>query len=305
MRIICLHLSLLFLLSGCSKLVKPQQLLADVKELSSDKYQGRKTGTNGNKMAADYIVKRFEEVGLKPFNENFRLPFSIKNQSGKLISGTNLAGLIRGKNDDVIVISAHYDHVGIIDGVVYNGADDNASGVAALLNLAKYSKANPPQQTLIFVAFDAEEQGLLGSKAFVEAPPLDLSRIKLDVNLDMVSRADNSKLYVAGSYHYPELKKYIVSSNKQIKLVAGHDSPKNGKEDWTNQSDHFSFHKKGIPFIYFGVESHKDYHKASDDFERINKVRFENCADVILKTLIEIDKGMAIHKSFREKVIMN
>ncbi len=305
MKTIFLHLSLLFLLSGCSKLVKPQQLLADVKELSSDKYEGRKTGTNGNKMAADYIVKRFEEVGLKPVNENFRLPFSIKNQSGKLISGINLAGLIRGKNDDIIVISAHYDHVGIINGKVYNGADDNASGVAALLNLAKYFKANLPQQTLMFVAFDAEEQGLMGSKAFVETPPVDLNRIKLNINLDMVSRADNGKLYAAGSYHYPELKKYIVSSNKQIKLVAGHDSPKNGKEDWTNQSDHFAFHKKGIPFIYFGVESHKDYHKPSDDFERISKIKFENCVDVILKAVIEIDKGMAIHKSFREKVIMN
>jgi Zn-dependent M28 family amino/carboxypeptidase len=294
---------LLLILSGCSKSLRPQQLLADVKELSSDKYEGRKTGTKGNQKAAEYIIKRFEEIGLKSFNGKFRQSFPIKNNSDSTV-GTNLIGYIQGKRDEVIVISAHYDHIGIINNQIYNGADDNASGVAGLLALAKYFSTNQPANTIVFAAFDAEEMGLLGAKSFVENPTVPLGRIDLNINLDMISRADKGEIYAAGTFHHPELKRYLKLTQNKIKLILGHDNPKSKEADWTNQSDHFAFHAKHIPFIYFGVEDHSDYHRATDDYGRINTKTFQNVVDLITHNVSELDKGIAIQNGFREKLIM-
>ena len=301
-RCLIIPVILLAISASCQpkKNSKSDQLITDLKELSSDKYQGRKIGSPGNRMAAGYISERFAEIGLKTFDSSYQHKFSSRKTQG-----INVLGYIEGKKKDVIVISAHFDHVGIIGGEVYNGADDNASGVAVLLSLAKYFAAYKPQQTLIFAAFDGEEAGLLGARAFVNRPPLSLNRVILNINMDMVSRADNGKLYAAGSFHYPNLKKYLASTNKIISLVAGHDDPKLGKDDWTKQSDHYAFREKGIPFIYFGVEDHPDYHKNTDDFERIDTTRFLNCEAVILEVVLKIDKGLSLQNTFREKLISN
>ncbi|WP_256009475.1 M28 family peptidase [Desertivirga xinjiangensis] len=300
-RCLIIPFFLLAISASCQpkKAGKPDQLIADLKELSSDKYQGRKMGSAGSQMAASYISERFAEIGLKSFNNSYRHKFSnLKAQ------GTNVLGYIEGKKkNEVIVISAHFDHIGIIDGKIYNGADDNASGVAVLLSLAKYFAAHKPQQTLIFAAFDGEEAGFLGARYFVAHPPLSLNKVILNINMDMVSRADNGKLYAAGAYHYPNLKKYLTSTNKTISLIAGHDDPKLGKNDWTKQSDHYAFLEKGIPFIYFGVEDHSDYHSNTDDFERIDTSRFLNCAAIIQEVVLKIDAGLSLQNTFREKLI--
>ncbi|WP_207421324.1 M28 family peptidase [Desertivirga brevis] len=296
-------LPIILILGGCSKSLKPQQLLKDVKELSSDMYEGRRTGTEGNRKAGDYIVERFKSIGLQPIY-NWRQEFKMTGTQKTSISGINILGSLPGRRKEVIVISAHYDHLGKIEGKVYNGADDNASGVAGLLAMANYFKNNRPEFTLLFACFDAEESGLQGSKAFVENPPLPLNHIRLNINLDMISRADNGKIYACGTYHYPEFKKYLNNGNDHIKIVAGHDDPKLGKDDWTNQSDHYSFHQKNIPFLYFGVEDHKDYHRPSDDYEKINKDTFEITSDLLIKTVAEIDKKLSLQKTFRENLIM-
>ncbi|MBB2149098.1 M28 family peptidase [Pedobacter gandavensis] len=283
-----------------------QQLLKDVETLSSDAYEGRKTGTKGAEMARTYISDRFKQLGLKPVPSlpGYEQAFTFADRSGAQISGKNLLAYIPGKTDQVIVISAHYDHVGIIRNEIYNGADDNASGVAALLDYAAYFKKNKPYHSLILAAFDAEEQGLRGSKAFVAQPPVPLEKIRLNVNMDMISHNDKDELYACGTYKYPELKKYFITSKPVIKVILGHDDPKTGSEDWTNQSDQGSFNAKNIPFLYFGVEDHKDYHKASDEYQNINKKFFINAAAAILEIINNIDKERDLQSIFREKLQM-
>lgn len=282
------------------------QLLKDVEILSSDEYEGRKSGTKGSELSRAYLVKRLKEIGVEahPNFGKYEQNFEIKTRNS-VTKGINLISYIKGKSDDVIVISAHYDHIGIIKDEIYNGADDNASGVAALLSFAKYFKANQPNYTLVFALFDAEEMGLQGAKAFVANPPVGLEKIKLNINMDMISHNDKGELYVAGTFKYPELKKYLITTNPNIKLLAGHDDPKLGHDDWTNQSDQGAFNAKNIPFLYFGVEDHKDYHKATDEFKNINQEFYTNAVSVILEVVKNIDQKRDIESIFRGNLQMN
>jgi Zn-dependent M28 family amino/carboxypeptidase len=269
-------------------------LLNDVKTLSSDSFEGRKTGSAGNFKAADYITNRFDKIGLKSYNENYKHPFIIRNRRNEQIKGINLIGYIKGKSEKVIIISAHYDHVGINNSEIFNGADDNASGVAAILASAKYFSENKPNNTLLFIAFDAEEMGLQGAYSFLNNPPLSKELIKLNINLDMVSHNDKSELYAAGTFKTPAIKDIIQHADHQtgISIKFGHDQPDMGKDDWTMQSDHGPFAKENIPFLYFGVEDHVDYHKPSDDFENINPNFFYSASTAILKSIISLDKNL-------------
>ena len=269
-------------------------LLNDVQTLSSDSFEGRKTGSAGNFKAADYIINRFDKIGLKSYNENYKHPFIIRNRRNEQIKGINLIGYIKGKSEKVIIISAHYDHVGVNNSEIFNGADDNASGVAAILASAKYFSENKPNNTLLFIAFDAEEMGLQGAYSFLNNPPLSKELIKLNINLDMVSHNDKSELYAAGTFKTPAIKDIIQHADHQtgISIKFGHDQPDMGKDDWTMQSDHGPFAKENIPFLYFGVEDHVDYHKPSDDFENINPNFFYSASTAILKSIISLDKNL-------------
>lgn len=280
-----------------------QQLLHDVEILSSDSYQGRKTDTKGAEMARTYLNNRFRAIGLKAFPQlqSYEQPFSFKKGNGQTVNGKNLIGFIEGKSDQVIVISAHYDHIGIINNEIFNGADDNASGVAALLKYASYYRQNKPNHTLIFAAFDAEEMGLQGAKTFVAQPPVKLDQVRLNINMDMISHNDKGELYVCGTFKYPALKDYFYTSNPNLKVLFGHDDPKLGKDDWTNQSDQGAFNAKNIPFLYFGVEDHKDYHKATDEYQNINKTFFIDASNAILEVINNIDKEKDIQQLFHEK----
>jgi Zn-dependent M28 family amino/carboxypeptidase len=281
-------------------------LLKDLQILSSNTYEGRKTGTKGAALARNYIAGRFKEIGIKSYNElpNYEQAFSFETGNGKTVDAKNIIGYILGKSDTTIVISAHYDHLGIIKNEVYNGADDNASGVAGLLKIATYFAKHKPNNTLIFAAFDAEEMGLQGAKAFVADPPIALSKIKLNINMDMIGHNDKGELYACGTYKYPGLKKYFITSNPNVKVLFGHDDPAQGHDNWTNQSDQGAFNQKNIPFIYFGVEDHKDYHKASDEYDNINKAFFIGAADSILEIVINIDKERDSQKMFQERLQM-
>lgn len=312
-----IHMNIYVLLSlglllSCSSVkntagtVADKQLLSDVEILSSDSYEGRKTGTKGAEMARTYISNRLKAIGLKPLTQlgGYEQPFSFKNSKGADINGKNIIAYVEGKSDNVIVISAHYDHIGIIRNEIYNGADDNASGVAALLKFAAYYKAHKPNHTLIFAAFDAEEMGLQGAKAFVEKAPVSLDKIRLNINMDMISHNDKGELYACGTFKYPMLKNYFYTSNANLKVLFGHDDPKLGKDDWTNQSDQGAFNAKNIPFIYFGVEDHKDYHKATDEYQNINKTFFIDASNSILEIINNIDKERDSQQLFHEKIKM-
>jgi Zn-dependent M28 family amino/carboxypeptidase len=291
----------LFLLTGL--IAKAQssldsvQLMKDIKTLSSDKFEGRRTGSKGSRMAQFYLRDRFKQIGIEPYHNTFEYPFYFQDGE-KQTMGTNLFGYIKGKSDSVIVVSAHYDHLGIRKGQdgkdsIFNGADDNASGVGALLAIATYFSKHKPQHTLLFVTFDGEEEGLQGAKAFVKQPPVAAGLMLLDVNMDMISRNDKNELYVCGLTQFPQLKSIVDLKNTgRVKLLSGHDHKEDGAQNWINQSDHYEFYKAKIPALYFGVEDHPDYHQLSDEFEHIQPAFYFQAAQRVLKVILSADKNI-------------
>ncbi len=267
------------------------QLIEDLRYLSSDELEGRLTGTEGNRKAREYLIQRFEENGAEPFQATYSHPFLFQNQEGEEFEGINVAGKLDGEIDSVIVITAHYDHLGIREGEIYNGADDNASGTAALLAMIDYFRQKPTRHTLVFAAFDKEEGGLRGARAFA-GDSVFLEKVVLNVNMDMISQNTKDEIYAAGTYHYPELRPVLEQVDTEgLKLLFGHDSPDLGYNDWTSASDHGAFHAKGVPFVYFGVEDHEHYHKPSDDFETIPQEFYKKSVQLIINAVIALDQS--------------
>jgi Zn-dependent M28 family amino/carboxypeptidase len=266
-------------------------LFLNLKTLSADEMEGRKTGSEGGKKARTYIIDQLKKIGIEPFVPGYEQSFTITQPAGT-IDGINILSVVPGKKKETIVISAHYDHLGIRNNAIYNGADDNASGTSALLAIAEYFKKHAPTHRLLFAFFDAEEMGLRGSAHFTNTIDLQKENIVLNVNLDMVSRSEKKELYASGGFSYPEIKKKIenLKTVNGIKLLFGHDDPSTGNNDWTNQSDQYNFHKKKIPFVYFGVEDHPDYHRATDDFEKVNTTFYAKSVETILLCIQALDK---------------
>lgn len=268
-------------------------LLHHIKVLSSDKFEGRKTGSEGAAKARNYITSKFEQLEVLPLLKSYNQSFSfISRRDGKEYNAVNILGVVKGEvnPDKYIVISAHYDHLGIEDTIIFNGADDDASGVSALFSFAEYFKKNPPKHSVILAAFDAEEMGLQGSKYFVENSVVESQNILVNLNMDMISRSDRNELYVVGSRFYKNLESAItaVQLPDNFKLLIGHDGS-DGKQNWTSSSDHGSFHKKQIPFLYFGVEDHEDYHKETDEFKNIHPHFYAKAVTVIISVFKELD----------------
>ena len=274
--------------------IDADRLMATVTLLADPRFEGRGAGSPGGIAARGVIGEKFRLIGLESIG-GYLVPFAFagKSATGATVNGANVIGLCRGKDPalPVFVVSAHYDHLGIRDGVTYPGADDNASGVAVLLELAAYCRKNPFRRSIVFAAFDAEEGGLNGARAFVASPPIPKDRLALNINLDMVSRSDKREIYVAGTVHTPELKAPLerVAKTARVKMLFGHDRPGTGSEDWTSQSDHYAFHAAKIPFVYFGVEDHADYHKPTDTADKINRGFFVDVAETILDAVLQLD----------------
>lgn len=267
-----------------------EQLIEDLRVISSDEMEGRRAGTEGNRKAREYLVKRFKDEGAQPFQASYEHEFNFTNRSGEDMTGVNVIGQIDGKSDSVIVITAHYDHLGIRDSLIYNGADDDASGTAALLAYIDYFRQVQPKHTLVFAAFDAEEMGLQGARAFVK-DSVFLERVKLNINLDMIAQNDSSEIYAVGTYHYPDLKLVLEElETGEINLLFGHDDPESGLDDWTFASDHGPFHQQGVPFVYLGVADHEHYHRHTDEFETIPQDFYKGTVGMILNAILAFDK---------------
>ena len=200
--------------------IDSEHLMATVRALAEPKFEGRRTGTPGNLAARDWIEIQFKNLGLSPVSGAYVFPFHFTRLSVKGVvdperpfknefQAANVVSQCLGTEPrgPVFVLSAHFDHLGIRDGVMYPGADDNASGVAVMLAIAEYCKKTPFTHTVVFAAFDAEELGLQGAQAFVATPPVPLDRIAPDINLDMVSRNDKRELFASGTYQWPQLKR--------------------------------------------------------------------------------------------------
>lgn len=273
--------------------ISKEEVLSHLEYLSSDKLMGRRTGEPGNLAAKNYIVNYFEkneiDVKLQPFS------FNRRNID---YNATNIIATIKGTEnpEQYIAITAHYDHVGvgrpIAGDSIYNGADDNASGTAALMVIAKYFKKNPSKNSLLFIALDAEELGLQGANYFVENK--GNKNILLNINMDMISRNDNNEIYICGTRYTSSLQQYFKSipeNSLPIKVSLGHDGA-DGKDDWTRQSDHFHFYRNHIPFVYFGVEDHADYHKPGDEFSKIHPEFYFNVVQFITNTIADLDSKL-------------
>lgn len=265
--------------------------LATVRYLADDALRGRLAGSPGAECAGRYVADAFRSLGLEPLGEDggyFRsVPLeSSLNPHAPGGTGRNVVGLLPGRGGagegDVVVLGAHYDHLGLGGygsvqpddrGQVHNGADDNASGVAALLEAARRLRREPrPEGSVVFVAFTGEELGLLGSSAYVRDPPVPLERTRTMINMDMVGRLGSDSLIVYGTGTAAEWEPMIRRAADQagVPVVLG--------EEGFGPSDHTSFYAAGVPVLHFFTNVHGDYHRPSDDWQKVDAAGLERVA---------------------------
>jgi len=289
-------------LTACAQ-IDEGKIKQHIRILSADSMQGRGTGSLGESMAATYIEKQFKKIKLKPQGEEntYLQPFPFKggvHETGTDGTAHNVIGYLDNDAPSTIIIGAHYDHLGLGEngssldanpkGKIHNGADDNASGVAGLIELAHYFQKNKMKEkcNFLFIAFSGEELGLFGSKYFTEHPSIDLSTVNYMINLDMIGRLDpqTKALAVSGtgtsSVWENELKK-LSDDNLKIKTDSAGVGP----------SDHTSFYLKNIPVLHFFTGSHSDYHKPSDDWSKINFAGEKAVLQLIVKLVEDLDSS--------------
>ena len=208
------------------------QLMRDVEALSARAVEGRRTGTPGALKARQWLVDQFDDIGLAPGGtEGYVQPFTVRARDpvGANYAAANVIGRVPGRETRArtFVVTAHYDHLGIRDGVTYPGADDNASGVAVLLAAARHFVRTPPRHTIVFAALDAEELGLRGARTLVDSALLSPGEVAMNINLDMVSRNDENEIYAAGTSHSPWLRALLldVQARTSVDILFGHDQP--------------------------------------------------------------------------------
>lgn len=265
-------------------------LMRDMSVLAHDSMQGRRVGTPESALARGWIMSRLRGMGLSPREQSF--------EAREGSEGVNVIAEIPGRGGAVgrIVLTAHYDHLGVRGGEVFNGADDNASGTAGVLAIASVLAHAPLEHDLTIILFDAEEGGLRGARAYVESLQAsgELSQLALNLNLDMVSRSEES-LWVTGTHQNPSLRPLVesISPVSGVVLRFGHDTDDLPPADnWVSASDHGPFHAAGVPFLYFGVEDHPDYHGSGDDVEKVDPVWYSGAIETILRSLRALDAGI-------------
>ena len=311
-----ISLLVLFLsLLGCKQEYTTQnKILEDVTFLADDKLEGRQTGTEGEKAAAAYLVQRFQELDLEPKGtDGYIQMFNFKPKtnphedvkftevsSDSTIVGGNVLGFIDNKSDQTIVIGAHYDHLGYggegslfrgDEKAIHNGADDNASGVALMLNLASKLRATNVNNNYLFIAFSGEEMGLLGSNYFVKNATIDVAKMNYMINMDMVGKMNaDSTLAVYGVGTSPRFKQALTANNQFFKLVEN--------ESGIGPSDHTSFYLGDVPVLHFFTGQHEDYHKPGDDASKLNYEGMNMISDYIFDIITDLDSNGKL--SFRK-----
>ncbi|MDM7861499.1 M28 family peptidase [Alteromonas sp. ASW11-36] len=260
----------------------PDQLVADFAYLADASLEGRKPGTNGSLAAQEYIAQRYREADLlvATGGNDYRHAFDNDRTIGRQF-GVNLIGHRQAELTQIIVITAHYDHIGKISGRIHPGADDNASGVAVLLSLARRTQLSPLSHQILFVATDSEEKGLHGAKALLADFPGDVEQVVYNLNLDMLARVGRpARLYLTGINTHTAFTGIVEQLNEQLlqdsalRLIKEHRQPRGRRSvsqqiNYKNASDHAVFADHGIPYLFFGVGGHNDYHTPRDTFERV------------------------------------
>ena len=274
-------------------------MMADVAVLSADSMGGRRIGTGGSERARAFLVGKFRQLTLDSLAPGFVQPFDAPWTDGTTIRGQNIIGRVRGTRapDDYVVVSAHYDHLGTTAEGVFHGADDNASGVAGLLAIAAWFVAHPPEASLLFVLFDGEEAIQAGSRSFLAHHFITVAAIKVNINLDMIGRSRSDVVNVVGTNRFPALRPFVsrIAAGSAIRLRLGHDTGSvESADNWIGQSDQASFAALGIPFLYFAVDLHQDYHRVTDTVERIQPAFLSQTIGVILDIVREVEHAVAL-----------
>ncbi|WP_340680623.1 M28 family peptidase [Paraglaciecola sp.] len=262
--------------------INAEQLWHDFANLADETMQGRRTGTEGAHKAQSYIKSRFNNMGLEPFPQypDYQQTFRYPDESASN-KGVNVLGWHKGTTfpEQYIVLTAHYDHLGMQGKKVFYGADDNASGVAALLTLADALIQQASTYSVIFVATDAEELGLYGASAFLRSSPVNVKNFLLNINLDMLAEGSRRKKLYITSRGDATLDKKIqhIITQAGVCLVKGHRSrfANNSFQhnvNWRKASDHTAFAKLAIPYLFIGVETHARYHTPEDTVEQIDRL---------------------------------
>lgn len=301
--------SLLLVLVACAgtgQLAKTQsdsraQLQKDIAYLASDDLEGRETGKAGAQKAAEYIAERLATLGLRAMGDEgtFFQEFAISqldphnpHVTASVVRGKNVVGFLDKGADHTIVIGAHYDHLGYGgfgslymggEPQIHNGADDNASGVAGLLHLADVCRTNFPGNNFLFIAFAGEERGLLGSNYFVKNPTIELASVNYMLNMDMIGRLKEEKvLAINGVGTSPQWTPALDAiSIGGISVMPS--------ESGVGPSDHTSFYYEGIPALHFFTGQHEDYHRPTDDTERINFDGMQSVLQFIFALIQELE----------------
>ena len=261
--------------------------------LSADSMEGRNTAQEGQRKAAEYLVHTLKEIGIEPGvtdsngHKTYLQPWDFVKRYGDRRAyypqSWNVIGLLPATepSDEYVVISGHYDHLGVLYDSIYNGADDNGSGTSSILEMARlFSKQETPRKrNLLFIFFSGEEKGLLGSKHYAKYPTVPLEQIVTDINIDMVGRADSihaedsNYVYVIGSDRISKrLDSLLQAANAgqdSLQLDYTYNDPDDPQRLY-ERSDHYNFASKGIPVVFFFSGIHYDYHKPADDVEKIN-----------------------------------
>lgn len=292
--------------------------------LASDSLEGRETGKRGQKMAADYISNQFKSFGIPPYNGySYYQKFKVKSGRhmckcptcdkgsfldkflGKnYVKGENIIGFIEGSDlkEELVVITAHYDHLGIHnDTLIYNGADDDASGTAAIMEIAEAfmiakKEGNGPRRSVLIMPVSGEEKGLLGSKYYTENPIYPLENTVANLNVDMIGRIDDNYdhpnyVYLIGSDRLSkelhDISETVNNKHFNIELDYTYND-KNDPNRYYYRSDHYNFAKNKIPVIFYFNGVHADYHQTTDTVEKLNFEKIEKIGRFIFMTAWEL-----------------
>ena len=288
--------------------ITSDELKTHLYNVASDEMEGRDTGSEGQKKAGKYLIEQYQKMGVshpKSMSSYYQIvpKEALNGRRGSLPQSENILAFIEGseKPEEIIVVSAHYDHVGMSNGEIFNGADDDGSGTVALLEMAQAFQlakkaGNGPKRSILFLHVTGEEHGLLGSKYYADNPIFPMANTVANLNIDMIGRCDPGNcgkdyVYVIGSEMLStDLKKINEAANKEtvnLELNYKYDDP-NDKDRLYYRSDHYNFAKNGIPVIFYFDGIHEDYHKPTDTPDKIDYVALQKRAQLIFSTAWEI-----------------
>lgn len=303
-------------------LINKDSISKNLKVLASDELEGRRTGEIGQKKAANFIADYYKRLGILPpkgTDSYFQaIPANfMKGTTIRLKDSENVWAFIEGteKPEEVLIISAHYDHMGILLGQIYYGADDNGSGTASLMEIARifkelYNQGIKPKRSVLFLHLTGEEFGLFGSKYYVQNPIIPLKNTIADLNIDMIGRTSpeykgtKDYIFVVGSdklsddLHSISEKANIESVNLDLDYSF---NDENDPQQIYYRSDHYTFAKEGIPAIFYYNGTHEDYHLPSDTFDKIDIPLLKKRTQLIFNTAWKLANGNERPKITKQK----